>query len=330
LSKFRIIGAGYNTILKTFANGSPVITLDCSITWIDTWAIENLTFDGNNQASDGLYLNATTLNPITKGLVIHVRMNYVKKGIHIGGTSYNYGFRDISILNSINGVIIESTGQAAYNTFDRLEVSTTGTNFSGDDGYAIIDNGGNNYFRDTVVEAPCKFSGQNDYIDITVETLSCTYTASPNVSVLFVAGAGSVIQALLTNIDPAKANIGLNLFGKPQTVLSLRAIGTTFPTYLIDVDTGATETVILNADSGGGYTADQYISEAKKRNITCLNGNWFGKFGVKTVYGTAAPTTGTWVVGDRCYNNTPTVGQPKSWVCTVAGTPGTWVSEGNL
>lgn len=39
---------------------------------------------------------------------------------------------------------------------------------------------------------------------------------------------------------------------------------------------------------------------------------------------------GTWEVGDRIYNSTPVVGQPKSWVCTVAGTPGTWVSEGNL
>ncbi len=47
-------------------------------------------------------------------------------------------------------------------------------------------------------------------------------------------------------------------------------------------------------------------------------------------YGTAAPASGTWSKADRCYNSSPTVGQPKSWVCTVAGTPGTWVSEGNL
>ncbi|CAB4171692.1 hypothetical protein UFOVP931_13 [uncultured Caudovirales phage] len=43
-----------------------------------------------------------------------------------------------------------------------------------------------------------------------------------------------------------------------------------------------------------------------------------------------APTTGTWAVRDRVINMTPTVGQAKAWVCTVAGTPGTWVSEGNL
>lgn len=38
----------------------------------------------------------------------------------------------------------------------------------------------------------------------------------------------------------------------------------------------------------------------------------------------------TWKVGDRVFNSAPAVGSPKSWVCTVAGAPGTWVSEGNL
>lgn len=49
-----------------------------------------------------------------------------------------------------------------------------------------------------------------------------------------------------------------------------------------------------------------------------------------SVRGSAAPSTLSWIVGDRCDNNASTVGQPKSWVCTAAGTPGTWVSEGNL
>lgn len=47
-------------------------------------------------------------------------------------------------------------------------------------------------------------------------------------------------------------------------------------------------------------------------------------------YKSAAPSTGTWNVGDRVFNSVPSVGQPKGWICTVAGTPGTWVSEGNL
>lgn len=52
--------------------------------------------------------------------------------------------------------------------------------------------------------------------------------------------------------------------------------------------------------------------------------------GHKVAKGTAAPLAGTWARGDRVVNALPTVGQPKAWVCTTAGTPGTWVSEGNL
>jgi hypothetical protein len=62
-----------------------------------------------------------------------------------------------------------------------------------------------------------------------------------------------------------------------------------------------------------------------------LGADLIGYYGtILIVAGTAAPTTGTWAVGDRCINSTPVVGQPKGWACTVAGTPGTWVSEGNL
>lgn len=48
------------------------------------------------------------------------------------------------------------------------------------------------------------------------------------------------------------------------------------------------------------------------------------------VTASSAPASGTWAVGDRVFNSVPAVGQPKSWVCTVAGAPGTWVSEGTL
>ncbi|TNJ67545.1 hypothetical protein FE784_03965 [Paenibacillus hemerocallicola] len=44
----------------------------------------------------------------------------------------------------------------------------------------------------------------------------------------------------------------------------------------------------------------------------------------------AAPTTGYWRAGDSLANRTPAAGAPKGWRCTATGTPGTWVSEGNL
>jgi len=38
----------------------------------------------------------------------------------------------------------------------------------------------------------------------------------------------------------------------------------------------------------------------------------------------------TFPQGSLCWNSSAAVGQPKGWMCTVAGTPGTWVSMGNL
>lgn len=45
----------------------------------------------------------------------------------------------------------------------------------------------------------------------------------------------------------------------------------------------------------------------------------------------ASPVAGiNWRVGDIAYENTPVVGQPIGWMCTVAGNPGTWVALANL
>jgi len=47
----------------------------------------------------------------------------------------------------------------------------------------------------------------------------------------------------------------------------------------------------------------------------------------------AAPTHTAGIankIGDRYWNDTPTTGQPVGWVCTVAGTPGTWKGFGTV
>jgi len=44
----------------------------------------------------------------------------------------------------------------------------------------------------------------------------------------------------------------------------------------------------------------------------------------------AAPTVGTWSVGDVVWKQIPTAGTTPGWVCTTAGTPGTWKAMANL
>lgn len=52
--------------------------------------------------------------------------------------------------------------------------------------------------------------------------------------------------------------------------------------------------------------------------------------GKKHLTRAAAPTTGTWAVGDIVYNNAPAASGFLGWVCTTAGTPGTWKTWGAI
>lgn len=45
-------------------------------------------------------------------------------------------------------------------------------------------------------------------------------------------------------------------------------------------------------------------------------------------YGSAAPAAGTYLAGDVVYNTAPAASGYVGWVCTVAGTPGTWKGFG--
>lgn len=50
----------------------------------------------------------------------------------------------------------------------------------------------------------------------------------------------------------------------------------------------------------------------------------------RTLYGTAAPSAGTYRIGDIAHNTTPTAGGVMGWVCTTAGSPGTWKTFGAI
>jgi hypothetical protein len=50
--------------------------------------------------------------------------------------------------------------------------------------------------------------------------------------------------------------------------------------------------------------------------------------GQKVTWGTAAPTTATWKQGDIRYNLSAASAGYVGWVCTAAGTPGTWATFG--
>lgn len=47
-------------------------------------------------------------------------------------------------------------------------------------------------------------------------------------------------------------------------------------------------------------------------------------------FNSAAPSAGTWAVGDIVYDSAPSAAGTIGWVCTVAGSPGTWKAFGTI
>ena len=119
---------------------------------------------------------------------------------------------------------------------------------------------------------------------------------------------------------------------------------------------GSNATIIsstLNAPYNG-YPTNRYSIYSSGGNITLIDSIWDNQYqiptrivsgnvistniiattnfqfvGAQSYYsGSAAPTTGTYNQGDVVFNTAPTSGGYIGWVCTAAGTPGTWKTFG--
>jgi hypothetical protein len=82
----------------------------------------------------------------------------------------------------------------------------------------------------------------------------------------------------------------------------------------------------------GGNTADARV---RSFSIFALDesaapATWLNWVDNGQNYGTAAPTAGTWEVGRRIYNVAPTASGTEGWICTAAGSPGTWRTFGAI
>ena len=79
------------------------------------------------------------------------------------------------------------------------------------------------------------------------------------------------------------------------------------------------------------------LSEIFRNLTTQLNGVSEGRLSAFHNAYTAAPTTGTWAVGDFIKKSNPTeagIATAKyiiiGWTCTVGGSPGTWLENRTL
>jgi len=112
--------------------------------------------------------------------------------------------------------------------------------------------------------------------------------------------------------------------------------------YTTDVNIAANNVIIESysdsfASPGSqGYKFSAGLTGSEIRNaITSQDNMSVGVYGTivsgsQQLRASAAPSTGTWKVGDVVWNTAPAVGGNLGWICTVAGTPGTWIVFGRF
>lgn len=123
-----------------------------------------------------------------------------------------------------------------------------------------------------------------------------------------------------TGFQPIGVRIGSSLFG-PVVVPSA-----TWLTYDVTIPANSGDFTLANFQ--GGFDGTLRI-----KGFPVSDGYGFAdsyEADPRVFFDVLRPSRGTSDVGDRWRPSTPVVGQPKEEVCTVQGSPGTWVSTGNL
>jgi hypothetical protein len=84
-----------------------------------------------------------------------------------------------------------------------------------------------------------------------------------------------------------------------------------------------TDSTTASFPTSGGAAGD---TMRNNRKIHEANNTWQSM----EILRSAIPTAGTWAVGDVVWNTVPAASGNIGWVCTTAGTPGTWKSWGTI
>jgi len=122
---------------------------------------------------------------------------------------------------------------------------------------------------------------------------------------------------------------GSRLVWATDTATGGSADTTSIRTANIQVNTGLTW---AKAGSTGGTATSAGITAGAPITGTGLVASG-GTLTVGTTYvylAAAAPAAGGHVVGEIVFNQTPTAGGTLGWICTTAGTPGTWKAMGTI
>lgn len=307
-------------------------------------------FDTANSLSGGIYIAAPTAHAVVNGNVIDEFQNTPANGV--GGITYNPASIPTAGATFSNNTIRDSAGVGIYLANNSARASVINNTISGsvDNDIRLVNSSGvanvggivisGNTIRRTSGNsvAAINLAQQNGTIITTVtgnyiRGFDSTNAVDTNAGVrtltnLYTRVTGNIIENFNVGITFSSywpsatrhfdADISGNTIRDCSYGIGVAATANTAVLPLCDniFDNVTTPVSAAVQASPGGFTVG-YIARKDNTRIVVLGLN-------------AAPTIGTWAVGDRVEYTTPTAGGFLGEVCTAAGNPGTWKTFGAI
>jgi hypothetical protein len=337
-----------------YTGGNTLFAFDASAVYNNT--IEGIAFHGNNTALS--MINITNPNGI-----LTIKENYFvycKKGIIVDDTvSHLISHNHFKKCETGVDLTVRGNGcQVVYNLFDDctkygIEVSANGAIILGNS----IDHG---CYGSSAILVKTNFGGSNKNI-IALNRIELTRTAAEAIQygITIMDGALNTMcigNAIYTQVDTVdvityhyndlskKAQIYDSDFSTMQgmsRVFTGNAAVDTNSEWIGSPTTGdfniltrSKQAFIADTNNNDPAGTVQFafktgaISYGSAQEILLLYKSKITQFGHSISYGSAPPTTGTYVNGDIVYNTAPLPGGYVGWVCTNTGAPGTWKGFG--
>jgi hypothetical protein len=244
------------------------------------------------------------------------------EGIHVVGNVI-YGFNsDIVIGSAIFVNILDNDLEASVNG---IRYATVSNIFNIKNNYIQVDGG---VAGDACIYGLGLGSTVQSQINIEGNVCIATGTVLAGIRINGTANTNQFHTRLTGNHFIGMTTNDIQLNSPGQCFLENNRCISTIPTNSIFVGGIITAPVyvgnnffakLLYVDVSADYTGGLLVLENNSEN---------GVFQPKKQ--SAVPTTGTWRVTDVVMNSAPAAGQPAGWICTVAGTPGTWKAMANL
>lgn len=289
---------------------------------IAPYTFDNLVFDGNTCVQYGFRIPGAPFVDLSSDVTANVSgsvyiTNNLFRGAAISADSYAsmncVEFGTINYLNISNNSFTNIMGRPI----------SSGTIYS--DNYVTLEIKNNNFYRcnrttDTgYKECIAMFVSPIILDDVLIEGNTFN-SSSASFSTKALNGNCYVNQMIIKNNSVVGAG-----FSDEFTWIDLPYPSSKLGYSLVQhsSSTGIVPSMPANVASTWADTKNGYSYIRIRDGVISTNWN-------KVIYTYSIPTTGTNLTGDRSVNANPAVGQPKGWICTAGGTPGTWVSEGNL